>query len=336
MADDFKYHIDHHASLVRPPGLTGLQDDVEHAIQDALVRQRRLGLLGLSDGEFRRRNDLAVLYDAVAGFGEPGAGSPTAELTGTVHAAEVRPVVGTLAATGRLVAAESAYLSTHTDRSTMLALPAPGYVSALADDADAGPVLAGVVRDEIGAVAADGVAYVLLRNPALGFLLRDEGRERARSLGLDPDKTVAAMVDSENAAVAGLQLPENFCLGLDLTTAGQATGSWDRTAVADFLSRQAFGRLCVDHPATATFPVELLPGGLVVSLGVVDVSTSVLEDVDDVVAAIDAAAAVIDVDDIAISTNGGFHAAPSATAQTERAKLQLVETAARYFWGNEL
>jgi 5-methyltetrahydropteroyltriglutamate--homocysteine methyltransferase len=100
----------------------------------------------------------------------------------------------------------------------------------------------------------------------------------------------------------------------------------------------AFGRLCVDFPADPAqrFPLDLVPSGLVMSLGVVDISDPELEDVDELVARVDEAAKAMDIDDIAISTNGGFHAVGSAAAPYENGKLQRVEMAARYFWGNEL
>ncbi|RCW46100.1 hypothetical protein DFQ14_102402 [Halopolyspora algeriensis] len=65
-------------------------------------------------------------------------------------------------------------------------------------------------------------------------------------------------------------------------------------------------------------------------------SNSTVENVDGLAARIDVAATIMDVDDIAISTNGGFHVVGSAAAESEHAKLQLVEMVARYVWGNEL
>ena len=336
--DDFKYHIDHHASLVRPPNLAG---DVDHAITEAVLRERRLGLLGISDGEYRRRNDLAVVYDAVEGFGEAGLLSPVAELVGQMHAVEVRPLLSTPSPIGRLAQAESTFLAGVTGRSMMLALPSPGFLSALVGDAQApGPsaavaALVDIIKAEVTALAADGILYVLLRNPALGFLLTDDGRGNASSLGMDADKTVAMMVDADNAAVAGLELPENFRVGLDLTTAGASRGAWDRGAVKDFLSRQTFGRLCVEHRRDAPFPVDLIADDMVVSLGVVDISDPAAEDVNELVDRIDKAAEFIDIDNISVATNGGFHAA-DATAEVEHDKLLAVEMVANYVWGNEL
>lgn len=345
MADDFKYHIHHHASLVVPADLAAARaaqlDDqalVERAIGDTLLRQRRLALAALSDGEFRRRNDLSVAYDAIEGFSEPGPSTPVADLVGPGHAAEVRVLLGTPAARGRLVPEEGAQLGALTHRATMIALPSPGFLTALTAAPGQPAGFAEILRAEITALAADGVDYVLLRNPALAFLLVAEGRATAEKLGIDVDKTIATIVETETAAVADLDVPENFRVGLDLTSAGQASGPWDRGAVSGFLAAQPFGRLCVDYPANQAhrFPLDLVPSGLVMSLGVVDIADPQPEDVDALVDRIDEAAKTMDIDDIAISTNGGFHVVGTAAAPYEHSKLQRVEMVARYFWGNEL
>ncbi|HEY2128183.1 MAG TPA: hypothetical protein VGH77_13460 [Streptosporangiaceae bacterium] len=43
--------------------------------------------------------------------------------------------------------------------------------------------------------------------------------------------------------------------------------------------------------------------------------------------------------DVAIAANGGFAASadhPLLTEEAQHAKLRLVETVARYYWGNEI
>ena len=354
MADDFKYHIHHHGSLVVPADLAAarvahaggqiddqsLADAVEQAIADTLLRQRRLAVAALSDGEFRRRNDLSVAYDAIEGFSEPGPSTPVAELVGPAHAAEVRVLLGTPTARRRLVPEEGAQLGALTYRPTMIALPSPGFLTALtaAPGQSAADGFAEILRAEVTALAAEGVDYVLLRNPALAFLLVAEGRAAAEKLGIDVDKTIATILEADTAAVTDLDAPANFRVGLDLTSAGQARGPWDRAAVESFLAAQPFGRLCVDFPADQAhrFPLDLVPSGLVMSLGVVDIADPELEDVDALVDRIDETAKTMDIDDIAISTNGGFHVVGAAAAPYEQGKLQRVEMVARYFWGNEL
>jgi 5-methyltetrahydropteroyltriglutamate--homocysteine methyltransferase len=107
------------------------------------------------------------------------------------------------------------------------------------------------------------------------------------------------------------------------------------------LAETPFQRLCVDFPASpaARLPLERIKPGLVVSLGVVDVADPALETVQELLDRLDPAIDQRGESDVAIATNGGF--APSAdrpamTEDQQRAKLRLVETLARYYWGNEI
>ncbi|OHV74327.1 methionine synthase [Pseudofrankia sp. BMG5.36] len=357
MADDFKYHIDHHASLVPPPELlaaraatAGGAADVDAlraaedaAVIDVLRMQRRLGLSALSDGELRRGNHLSVIYDGIGGFGVAGPGGALARLVGVQNAPEVRALLDRPVERGRLTKHEIDFVLSATDRPAMLALPSPGYLAELTatsgDVAVAGGEFARILRDEIAALAGDGVRYVQLRNPAYAFLLTEPGRARAASLGIDLASAMSRMLEADAQVLAGLQAPPEFRVGLDITTAGAADGAHDPATVASFLDRQPFGRLCVEYPAAPAerFPLGQLPAGLVVALGIVDIGAEALEPVEELVGRIDEAAAVMDVDDIAISTNGGFHAlANPPTVAAARAKLQRVEIVARYIWGNEL
>ena len=92
MADDFKYHIDHHGSLVRPPALlaaraAGLSGEAlaateEDAVEAAAHLQRRLVLSTVGDGQFRREHFESVVYDHVSGFAPVFGPTPLAELAG--------------------------------------------------------------------------------------------------------------------------------------------------------------------------------------------------------------------------------------------------------------
>jgi 5-methyltetrahydropteroyltriglutamate--homocysteine methyltransferase len=357
MADDFKYHIDHHSTLISPAELVeartakargkidaeALRAQEDQAITQSLRTQRRVGLAALGDGQFRRRNSLAPYYDQVDGFGaEEAARGPVAELVGQRLAPEYRPLVSAPKARGRLVAHETEFLVGAIERPLLVALPAPGFVAELsgANEVD-GAALAAIVHGEIEALAKDGVAYVQLHNPLAAVLLTRAGRNGAKVLGLEPDAILARMRAADAKAVEGLDVPENFRVGLDLTTSGVGylNQGYDTEATAAYLADQPYRRLCVEYPAdeAARFPLAVLAPDTVVSLGVVDVATTEPEDVDELVDRIDQAAGIIDIDDIAISTNGGFAASPATFTEPEqRAKLQLVEMTARYFWGNEL
>lgn len=365
MADDFGYHIDHHGSLVRPASLlaaraSGLSADALAALTDEAVTTlahelRRLTLNAMSDGQFRRACLESVVHDQVAGFAPATGPAPLAGLAG-ISAARVRgvPDASALAASGRLAQAEAAPVLATVDRSVFVTLPSPGYLaasaSALSSAADidavraAGAALAVILRDEIAALAADGVMFVPLANPLYAPLLTVDGRGAAVAAGIDADAALAALIEADRAVFAGLDVPANFRVGLDLTDAGPLPGTasgYDVTAVARLLDETPFPRFSIDYPENpaSRFPVELVKPGIVLSLGVVDVATPALETVDELLDRLDPIAADRGDADIAVATNGGFAQVadqPLMTAAEQRAKLQLVEMAARYYWGNEI
>jgi methionine synthase II (cobalamin-independent) len=364
MADDFGYHIDHHGSLVRPASLlaaqaslvgealAAAQDEAVVALAHAL---RRLTLSACSDGQYRRSYFESVVHDQVTGFAPAAGRVPLAELAG-IPVARVRaiPDPAALAAAGRLAQAEAAPVLATVDRNVFVTLPSPGYLaaagSALASTADidairaAGQALAVILRDEIAALAADGVLYVPLENPLYVPLLTVEGRGAAAAAGLDVPAVLAALIEADRAVFDGLEVHANFRVGLDLTDAGPLPGTgagYDATAVAALLDETPFPRISVDYPAdpAARFPVSLVKPGIVVSLGVIDVASPAPEVVEDILDRLDPVLDERGDADVAVATNGGFAQVagePLMTAPEQQAKLQLVEMAARYYWGNEI
>jgi 5-methyltetrahydropteroyltriglutamate--homocysteine methyltransferase len=365
MADDFRYHIDHHGSLVRPAGLRAaraagepeaLAAAEEEAVIAALHMQRRLGMSAVGDGQFRREHFESVVYDHVAGFGPAGGPQPLADAAG-IPAARRRSAPAAPAApaaTGRLADAEAATPLANVERPVFVVLPSPGYLatvgSALADRTaiDAARVsaqaLAAIFRAEIEALAGQGVAYVALGNPLYPPLLTVAGRERLAG-DVDVDAVLKLLVEADRAAVAGLEgVPENFRVGLDLTDSGPVPTTergYHPAALDALLDETPFHRLCTDFPAdpAARLPVAAIKPGLVLSLGVVGTSTTVPETVDELLERLDPIFELRGDIDVAIATNSGFAASadrPLMNEDEQRAKLRLVETAARYYWGNEI
>jgi 5-methyltetrahydropteroyltriglutamate--homocysteine methyltransferase len=352
VADDYKYHIDHHGSLVRPAALQGAEREAAVAVAHL---QRRLGLSAVSDGQFRRDHAESVVYDHVDGFGPADGPAPLADAAG-IPVARRRVPAGDLRATGRLAYDEVAPALATVDRPVFVQLPSPGYLASVGSsltDIDTvrahGAALAAILRAEIEALAAEGVAYVALQNPLYAPLLTVAGRDRlaaadtAGAAGA-ADTVLNALLEADRAAIAGLTDHETFRVGLDLTDAGPlptTARGYDPAAVDALLDANPFHRLCIDYPAdpAGRFPLERVKPGLVLSLGVVDVSRPELESVDEILARIDPVYDERSEEDIAIATNGGFAQsadAPLMTEQQQTAKLRLVETVARYYWGNEL
>jgi 5-methyltetrahydropteroyltriglutamate--homocysteine methyltransferase len=362
MADDHGYHIDHHGSLVRPPALVAARAGgdpaaIEAAEQEAAVSLavalRRLTLSAVNDGQYRRSYFESVAYDHIDGFTAAAGQSPLSDLAG-VPASRRRAAPAAPAARGRLAQAEAAPVLAAVDRPVFVTLPSAGYLAAvgspLAGPAaieavrESGAALAAILRAEIEALAADGVGYVALVNPLYVPLLTVAGRSALAAAGIDADTVLAALVAADNATVTGLSVPAEFRSGLCLTDSGPLPGTsqgWDKAAAATLLEGTPFHRLCVDYPAQAAarFPVELVKPGIVISLGVVDVTSPEAESVEELLDRIDPIAQERGEADIAIATNGGFAqvaSQPLMSEEEQHAKLELVETVARYYWGNEI
>ncbi|HTY72636.1 MAG TPA: methionine synthase [Actinomycetes bacterium] len=361
MADDFGYHIDHHGSLVRPAELLAARAGADpralaEAERDAVTAivhvQRRLGLSAVGDGQLRRAYVESVVHDGVDGFGTPEAENPLAQLAG-IPSGRRRSVAGTPVAKGRLAEHEASLVLATTQRPVFVTLPSPGYLAVAGGTADSsslaaaeqvGPALAGIIRQEAAALAAQGVVYVPLANPLYAPLLTVAGRHQLRAAGLDVDAALELMARVDDAVFDGLDVPDDFRLGLDLTDSGPLPTTdkgWDLASLHRLLDGTRFRRICVDFPRDpqARLPLHEVKPGLVVSLGVVDVTDPAEESVEELLPLCDAAVEVRGTDDVAISTNAGFAQAASdgrLSAEQQKAKLRLVETLARYYWGNEI
>lgn len=362
MADDYGYHIDHHGSLVRPPALlaalatgdpqaiTAAQDEAASSLAHAL---RRLTLSAVNDGQFRRAFFESVAYDNIGGFAPADGPAPLSDLAG-IPWSRRRALASAPTARGRLAQAEVAPVLATVDRPVFVTLPSAGYLAAvgssLHDQAaiDAvqqdGNALAAIVKAEIEALAADGVSYVALENPLYAPLLTVAGRAATTAQGINADAVLAALISVDNAAVTGLSVPAEFRAGLYLTDSGPlptAGQGYDKAATTALLDATPFHRVGIDWPAdpATRFPVELVKPGMVISLGVVDVSTPEPETVEDLLDLLDEIAEERGEADIAVATNGGFAqqaVKPTMTEEEQHAKLQLVEMASRYYWGNEI
>ena len=362
MADDHKYHIDHHGSLVRPAELlaaraSGDAEAVAAAEAEAAAAVshtlRRLALSAVGDGQFRREHFESVVYNHVDGFGPVSGIQPLADAAG-ITAGRRRTAPDEPRATGRLAQAEVAPVLAAVDRPVFIQLPSPGYLAAVGSaltrsaDVDAaaarGAALATILRAEIEALAAEGVAYVALGNPLYPPLLTLAGREQLTAADLSVDAVLHVLLEADRAVAEGLTAPSTFRLGLDLTDSGPLPTTqrgYDPAAVDALLDENPFDRLCVDFPAEpgARLPLDRVKPGLVLSLGVVDVSVPAAEAVDDLLARLDPVIDERTEDDVAIATNGGFAqsaGSPLMSSDEQNAKLRLVETLARYYWGNEI
>lgn len=341
MADTFNYRIDHHGSLVRPAELAAARasGDPEalaaaelKAVEEAVAFQRRLRSTVVTDGDFPREDFRAAVLATVTGFrrtGEIGA-------DGLVRwVAESMPK-----ADGPLLADWADRLTALTVIAPKASLPSPAYLAAttyrpglgVSSARELGEALAEIIRAEIALLVSKGVRLIQLNNP----LLLDQ-------LATDPVDPGALSFDDalavEALAVRLDERPEGVRIAV-------APGCAAPRAVDRARAERLYGAVPADRwvlPFDQGTDAELdlvraLPQDRDVCLGVVDATVPELEDIDTVMARIDAVGAVRDLEDAAVSPSRGFADVadrPLLTAEEQRKKIVLVETLARYVWGNE-
>ncbi|WP_432186926.1 methionine synthase II (cobalamin-independent)-like protein [Streptomyces sp. Tue6028] len=345
MADTFNYRIDHHGSLVRPAALlaaraaddpAALEKAEAEAVAAAVADQRRLRCTVVTDGDFPREDFRSAVLDGVRGFRRTGEETPDGLPRWVAHSLPE--------ADGPLLADRAGRLAELTAIAPKACLPSPAYLAATTFDpglaASGGPAsarelgeaLAEIIHAEIELLVSRGVRLIQLDNP---LLLGHVSTDPAAPGALSYEDTLAV----EASAVRAAERPEGVRTGL--------CPGWRAPAEVDTARlRRLYDGVPVDRwvlPYDQGTDAELdlvraLPEDRDVCLGVVDATVPDLEDVDTVMSRIDAAAGLKDIEDMAVAPSRGFAATatrPLLTAEDQRRKLVLVETLARYCWGNE-
>jgi 5-methyltetrahydropteroyltriglutamate--homocysteine methyltransferase len=345
MADTFNYRIDHHGSLVRPAALLAaraagdpgaLAAAEREAVAEAVVQQRRLRCTVVTDGDFPREDFRGAVLDAVSGFRRAPGETADGFARWTAYA---------LPKAERPLASEwAARLREATVIAPKVTLPSPAYLAATTFDPELtgsggppsarelGEALAEILRAEIATLVGAGVRLIQLVNP---LLLGQVGTEPAPAGPLSFADALA--VDA--AAVVLDERPEGVRIGL--APGWRAPGAVDRARLGELYAGVPVDRwvLPFDQGTAAELDlVRALPEDRDACLGVVDAGTAELEDIDTVMTRIDAAAELKDLEDMAVAPSRGFADRadrPLLTAEQQHRKLVLVETVARYCWGNE-
>ncbi|MFD7817393.1 methionine synthase II (cobalamin-independent)-like protein [Streptomyces sp. NPDC059785] len=351
MADTFNYRIDHHGSLVRPDSLRtararaaageldadALREAERTAVEEAVALQRKLRCTVVTDGDLPREDFRSAVLDGVSGFRRTGR-----ETDGLARwVAEAPPK-----AEGPLVADWADLLAQLTVIAPKVSLPSPAYLAATCFDPDLagsggpasarelGEALAGIVHAEIGLLLARGVRLVQLNNP---LLLAHTAAEPGPAGALSFADALA--VDA--AAVRLDERPEGVRIGV--CPGWAAPDTVDRARAERLYAEVPADRWVLPYDRGTGAELELLralPEDRDACLGVVGPAVPVGEDpdIDTVLARVDAAAEVKDIEDMALAPSRGFADAagrPLLGAEDQRRKLVLVETLARYCWGNE-
>ncbi|MEV7982872.1 methionine synthase II (cobalamin-independent)-like protein [Streptomyces sp. NPDC086519] len=335
MADTFNYRIDHHGSLVRTSEVLAADGDPEalrQAVEDLVAYQRKLRSTVVTDGDFPRADFRSAVLDAVSGFRR----TDEAGADGLVRwVAESLPK-----ANGPLVADWAGRLAELTVIAPKVSLPSPAYLAAttfepghgIGSARELGEALAEIVQAEIALLVSRGVRLIQLNNP---LLLAQSGTGAADGGALSFEDALA--VDA--LAVRLDERPEGVRIAH--APGWAAPAAVDRARVERLHETVPVDRwvLPFDQGTEAELDlVRVLSEGRDLCLGVVDATAADLEDIDTVLERIDRVGEFKDLEDAALSPSRGFAdvaSRPLLTAGGQRRKLVLVETLARYVWGNE-
>jgi 5-methyltetrahydropteroyltriglutamate--homocysteine methyltransferase len=367
-ANRFPFRADHVGSFLRPPELLAAraryqQGDLtraalrvaeDEAIRAVVEMQEEAGLLGITDGEFRRTFFHIDFLEQLAGVVTQG--SVTVKFhnrSGDVDfAPPVMQVVDRVKHAAPIQVADFNFLRAATTRTPKLSIPSPTMLhfrggrsaisSAAYPDLDAFfDDVAAAYRAEIAALAAAGCRYLQLDDTNLAYLCDTNMRAGARARGDDPDQLPRRYARLINAAIAEKPPEMTICVHLcrgNFQSAWVAEGGYDPVAEVLFNELNVDGYfLEYDDARSGGFaPLRFVPKGKRVVLGLVSSKLADLERPDDLRRRIDEAARFVALDQLALSPQCGFSSTVHGnqiSPEVQRAKLRLVVETARAVWG---
>jgi 5-methyltetrahydropteroyltriglutamate--homocysteine methyltransferase len=348
-------------SLLRPPYLKQVRASFQagklsvaelsalegRAVDEAIALQEDVGLDVVSDGEMRRRDFMAPLYEGVEGTATPGRALRWKHVTTGEELIWHIPftVTGKLRATRMPVVDHFAYAAARAHRPVKQMLPSPllanwGWNAEVLRDAYADPfeLLAdatALVREQARALAAAGCRYIQIdaladrsrgdAHPASGIPVK-----RMLSDGLD-------LVNSLAEGIGGVTFALHLCRG-NIRSHYITAGGYGAIARPLFQRLTRFEVLLLEYDDERSGGFEPLadcPEDKTVVLGLISSKLARLEDPEEVAARVEQAAAYHPRERLALSTQCGFATEVEGNQLTEadqRAKLKLVADLAHRLW----
>jgi methionine synthase II (cobalamin-independent) len=360
------FRADHVGSLLRPKALrdahkaheAGALDDAgfrtaqDAAIREAVALQEGLGLHGITDGEFRRASYWSHFVEATDGLAVARSRFDFHDDAGRLTQFMAPLVTGPVRRARSISGAEFDFLKGATTQTPKLTMPSPptmhfwgaaGQLRAAGyrDEGTYFADLAEVYRAEIADLARRGLRYLQLDEVPLAMLCDPQMRARVQRDGQDPDALVGLYVDAFNAALRGR--PAGLTVGMHLCR-GNFKGQWLAQGSYQHVAERMFAGIDVDAffleydtPRAGDFaPLDAVPAGKFVVLGLVSTKRAALEDAAQLKRRIEDAARHVPLERLALSPQCGFAstvAGNPVTEDDERAKLGLVRDVAREVWG---
>ena len=364
------FRADHVGSLLRPPALIEARDAFDagkldaaklrnledQSIREVVRVQEDVGLLSITDGEFRRRSfwlDFLNCFSGITIEFEAADGWDFVDEHGHRIKAPKASVHKKLTWTGPGADEEFAFLKSITNETPKITIPSPVMVHYYGGRAniseevypDLGEFwddMTTAYRAALATLFDAGCRYIQIDETTMAKLCDDNIRALLKQRGDDPDALITMYADVVNAIItdrpADLTIALHLCRG-NQRGFWQASGGYDYVADVLFNSVQADSYfLEYDTPRAGTFtPLNKLPSEKSVVLGLISTKTSELEDRDTLLKRIDEAADIISLDQICISPQCGFSSGMYGnpiTISDQQRKLELLVSVADEVWGS--
>jgi 5-methyltetrahydropteroyltriglutamate--homocysteine methyltransferase len=328
------FRADHVGSLLRTRDVLEARDDYAHGripaeekrrIEDAAVRavvrmQEDIGLLGVTDGEYRRASWHMDFIYQIGGITKAH-DNMKVQFHNEKGDIEFTPaamrVTGKLRLDSCIFAEDFAFLRSVTTATPKLTIPSPSMVHYRGGRAAIDPGvypdieefwgdLAQVYADEIAALGTLGCTYLQLDDTSLAYLNDPTQREYITGLGGDGEHQHVTYIRHLNAALASrpadMRVCTHMCRG-NFKSSWVATGSYEHVADALFnqLTVDGFFLEFDDARSGGFEPLRFVPPGKFVVLGLVTTKKGVLEDKDSLKRRIDEASKFVPLDQLCLS-----------------------------------
>lgn len=359
------YRSDVVGSLLRPAYLVEGRRDAEsgrlgpaefkqvedRAVDEAVTLQEEAGLAVVTDGEMRRYAFFGHLIEALDGFDKLGGWAIPFRNERAEQLVFKRPVVVERLRWRRSMCAEEfVYLRGRARRPGKTTLISAQQAAAYYDPdksraayATRDAYLADVVdfsRREVEELLRLGCTYVQIDAPQYAALLDPSIREGYRQRGSDPDRLIDTCIEMDNAVIGdhpGVTFALHVCRGNNQSMF-YASGGYEPIAERVF-RRARFQRFLLeyDDERSGSFePLRAVPDDRIVVLGLVTTKTPRVETVEELTTRIEAAAAIVPLERLALSPQCGFASTMEGnriSTDAQRRKLAAVAATARAVWG---
>jgi 5-methyltetrahydropteroyltriglutamate--homocysteine methyltransferase len=357
------FRADQVGSLLRPPSLIAareqrkreqisaveLKKHEDDAIRDVVARQESIGLLAVTDGEFRREwwhLDFLRLLDGVTLQENPGP-----RFGGT----DAQPPIATVTAKVRcrapIMTEDFSFLRGVTRRTAKLTIPSPSMLhfrgGRNAISPEVYPDLEEFWHDvaiayaqAIAHLAAAGCTYLQLDDVAFAYLADERFRDSCRRNGDDPRELPRRYVDTINSALQsrppGMVVTLHTCHG-NFRSSWATEGGYEPIAEVMFQSDLDGFFMEFDSPRSGSFePLRFLPRDKKVVLGLVTTKVGQIESEQELMHRIDAAARLVPLENLCLSPQCGFSSHETGNKlshEDQWRKLELVVNVAHKVWG---